>query len=47
MPGSFVSNFAPDITAIPADKAMIAGWKKANPGKQVGSFGPPAYAAVR
>jgi branched-chain amino acid transport system substrate-binding protein len=47
VPGSFVSNFAPDITAIAADKAIIAGWKKANRGKQVGSFGPPAYAATQ
>ncbi len=47
VPGSFVSNFAPDITAIPADKGIIAGWKKANRGKQVGSFGPPAYAATQ
>jgi branched-chain amino acid transport system substrate-binding protein len=45
-PGSYVSNFAPDITGIPADKALIAGWKKQNPGKAVGSFGPPTYLAV-
>ena len=29
--GSYVSNFAPDITGIAADKAIIAGWQKANP----------------
>src|SRR4029078_6606907 len=29
-PGSYVSNFAPDITGIAADKAIIAGWKKDN-----------------
>jgi branched-chain amino acid transport system substrate-binding protein len=46
-PGSFVSNFAPDITGIAADKALIEGWKKDNPGKTVGSFGPPAYGAVQ
>jgi branched-chain amino acid transport system substrate-binding protein len=46
-PGAYVSNFAPDITGIPADKAIIAAWKKANPGKQVGSFGPPTYGAVQ
>ena len=46
-PGSYVSNFAPDITGIAADKAIIAGWKKDNPGKQVGSFGPPTYLAVQ
>ena len=45
--GSYVSNFAPDITAIAADKSVIAGWKKDNPGKPVGSFGPPAYGAVQ
>src|SRR5258708_39465773 len=26
VPGSYVSNFAPDITGIPADKAIVAGW---------------------
>ena len=45
--GAYVSNFAPDITGIPADKAIIAGWKKDNAGKQVGSFGPPTYGAVQ
>jgi hypothetical protein len=45
--GSYVSNFAPDITGIPADKAIIAGWKKDNPGKTVGSFGPPTYGAIQ
>jgi branched-chain amino acid transport system substrate-binding protein len=47
LPGSYVSNFAPDITGIAADKAIIAGWKKDNPGKAVGSFGPPAYGAAQ
>ena len=46
-PGSYVSNFAPDITGIAADKAIIAGWKKDNPGKSVGSFGPPSYGAAQ
>jgi branched-chain amino acid transport system substrate-binding protein len=46
-PGSYVSNFAPDITAIAADKAIVAGWKKENPGKAVGSFGPPSYGATQ
>lgn len=45
-PGAFVSNFAPDITGIKADAALIAAWKKDNPGKAVGSFGPPTYGAV-
>ena len=46
-PGAYVSNFAPDITGIAGDKAIIAAWKKDNPGKQVGSFGPPTYGAVQ
>jgi branched-chain amino acid transport system substrate-binding protein len=45
--GSYVSNFAPDITGLKADAAIIAGWKKDNPGKAVGSFGPPSYGAVQ
>jgi len=46
-PGAYVSNFAPDITGIAADKALIAAWKKDNPGKTVGSFGPPTYGAIQ
>ena len=46
-PGSYVSNFAPDITGIPADASIVKGWQKANPGKSVGSFGPPAYGAAQ
>ena len=46
-PGSFVSNFAPDITGIASDAGLVAGWKKANPGKSVGSFGPPTYGAAQ
>jgi branched-chain amino acid transport system substrate-binding protein len=45
--GAYVSNFAPDITGIATDKALVAGWKKANPGKTVGSFGPPSYGATQ
>jgi branched-chain amino acid transport system substrate-binding protein len=45
--GSYVSNFAPDITGIKADAALVNGWKKANPGKSVGSFGPPSYGAAQ
>ena len=45
--GSYVSNFAPDITGIAADAKIIAGWKKDNPGKAVGSFGPPSYGAAQ
>jgi branched-chain amino acid transport system substrate-binding protein len=47
MPGAYVSNFAPDITGIAADKPLVAGWKKDNPGKTIGSFGPPTYGAVQ
>jgi branched-chain amino acid transport system substrate-binding protein len=45
--GSYVSNFAPDITGIKTDAAIVAGWKKDNPGKAVGSFGPPSYGATQ
>jgi branched-chain amino acid transport system substrate-binding protein len=47
VPGSYVSNFVPDITAIAADKAIVAGWTKSNPGTPVGAFGPPVYGAVQ
>ena len=47
VPGSFVSNFAPDISGIAYNKAVIAGWKADNPGKALGSFGPPAYLATQ
>ena len=29
--GSYVSNFAPDISGIASSKALLDGWKKANP----------------
>ncbi len=45
-PGSYISAFAPSITGFAADKAIIAGWKKDNGNKPVGSFGPAAYGAV-
>ena len=45
-PGGYVSVFAPDISGIPADKDILAGWKKANPGKTLDAFGPPTYGAV-
>jgi len=45
--GSYVSNFAPDITGLKADAAIVSGWKKDNPGKNVGSFGPPSYGAAQ
>jgi branched-chain amino acid transport system substrate-binding protein len=45
--GSYVSNFAPDISSIAKDRAIIAGWKKDNPKDTLGSFGPPTYGAVQ
>ncbi|HEY3728655.1 MAG TPA: branched-chain amino acid ABC transporter substrate-binding protein [Solirubrobacteraceae bacterium] len=42
--GSYVSSFGPDITSIPADKA-IADAAKAKFGSY-GTFGPPVYAAT-
>jgi branched-chain amino acid transport system substrate-binding protein len=45
-PGGYVSVFAPDISGIPADKAILAGWKKANPSRALDAFGPPTYGAV-
>jgi branched-chain amino acid transport system substrate-binding protein len=45
--GSYVSNFAPDISGIASSKALIDGWKKANPSSELGSFGPPAYLATQ
>jgi branched-chain amino acid transport system substrate-binding protein len=44
--GSYVSNFAPDISGIASSKALIAGWQKDNPKAKLGSFGPPTYLAV-
>jgi branched-chain amino acid transport system substrate-binding protein len=45
--GSYVSNFAPDISGIASSKAVIDGWQKANPSAKLGSFGPPAYLATQ
>ena len=45
--GGYISNFAPDITGIAADQSIIKAWKAANPGKTVGSFGPPTYGATQ
>jgi branched-chain amino acid transport system substrate-binding protein len=42
--GSYVSSFGPDITAIPADAAIVAA-AKAKYGS-FGTFGPPVYAAT-
>jgi branched-chain amino acid transport system substrate-binding protein len=46
-PGSFVSNFAPDLNLIPSKKALVDQWKKANPGRTFSSFGPPSYGATQ
>ena len=45
--GSYVSNFAPDISGIASSKALVDGWKKANPEATLGSFGPPTYLATQ
>ena len=45
--GSYVSNFAPDISGIASSKRLIDGWKRANPRAELGSFGPPAYLATQ
>jgi branched-chain amino acid transport system substrate-binding protein len=46
LPGSYLSNFAPDISGVASSKALIAGWQKDNPSAKLGSFGPPTYLAV-
>ncbi len=44
IPGSYVSAFGPDITAIPADASIVRAAKTAFP--KFGTFGPPVYAAT-
>ncbi|HEX4282618.1 MAG TPA: branched-chain amino acid ABC transporter substrate-binding protein [Solirubrobacteraceae bacterium] len=44
IPGSYVSAFGPDITAIPADASIVTAAKAAYP--KFGTFGPPVYAAT-
>ena len=44
IPGSYVSSFGPDITAIPADAQIVTEAKAAFP--KFGTFGPPIYAAT-
>jgi branched-chain amino acid transport system substrate-binding protein len=44
IPGSYVSAFGPDITAIPQDAALVAAAKVKYP--KFGTFGPPVYAAT-
>jgi len=43
IPGSYVSAFGPDITAIPADAALVTAAKKYG---SFGTFGPPIFAAT-
>ena len=45
--GSYVSNFAPDISGVATSKALVDGWKRDNPNSQLESFGPPTYGAVQ
>ena len=47
LPGSYVSNFAPDISGIASSKSLIDGWKRDNPNSDLESFGPPTYGAVQ
>jgi branched-chain amino acid transport system substrate-binding protein len=42
--GSYVSAFGPDITAMPADAAIVSAAKAKN--ISFGTFGPPVYAAT-
>jgi branched-chain amino acid transport system substrate-binding protein len=44
IPGSYVSSFGPDITAIPTDATLVSEAKAAYP--KFGTFGPPVYAAT-
>jgi branched-chain amino acid transport system substrate-binding protein len=44
IPGSYVSSFAPDITSIAADAAIVA--KAKSKYGSFGTFGPPVYAAM-
>ncbi|MGI9111365.1 MAG: branched-chain amino acid ABC transporter substrate-binding protein [Gaiellaceae bacterium] len=45
--GSYVSNFAPDISGIAYNKSLIDGWKRDNPRSELESFGPPTFGAVQ
>jgi branched-chain amino acid transport system substrate-binding protein len=47
VPGSFFSNFAPDLTRVAGKQAIIDAWRDANPGRELSPFGPPAYGAVQ
>ena len=45
-PRAATSPTSPGHHGHPGRRGDDRGWKKANPGKQVGSFGPPTYGAV-
>ncbi len=47
VPGSYVSNFAGPVDQYKYNAPVIAAWKKDNPGKDLGSFGPPTYGAAQ
>jgi hypothetical protein len=47
VPGSYFSNFAPDLNGVAGKAAIINAWKRDNPGKELDPFGPPAYGAVQ
>jgi ABC-type branched-subunit amino acid transport system substrate-binding protein len=48
-PGTYVSGFAADIKAIPADAALIASYKSTynKTDADISTFGPPAYVAAQ
>lgn len=47
VPGSYFSNFAPDLSGVPGKQAIINAWKRDNPERELDPFGPPAYGAVQ
>lgn len=47
VPGSYYSNFAPDLSRVPGRQAIIDAWKRDNPERTLDPFGPPAYGAVQ
>ena len=47
VPGSYVSNFAPNLANVPGGTAVINAWRRDNPGRTPDVFGPPAYGAVQ
>lgn len=47
VPGSLVSNFAGPVDQYKYNAPIIAAWKKDNPGKDLGPFGPPTYGAAQ